>query len=201
MRALWGFLLLLGMAALLVPDTVAESPKKKQKHKTKYHPPVSKAGTILPPVPPPPGFYFTYYEISPASDLQVRTLQAPTRTDEKGNTQKFTPEELKKFKGSDPDLPGYPANFTDLLTGQIVKVYLRKSTDEKAEPSSTGNMLSGRLAGTEETTKKVIVRVQYPLGKDKAETNGEKEVVMDKLAALIVIVDPVPGEVATAPRK
>jgi hypothetical protein len=188
------------MCALLVPDSAAESPKSKLKRmKHKAHAPTSRGQkTVLLPTAPPPGFAFKFYEVTAVDDLQVRTLETPTRTDSLGNPQKYSPEELKKLKGPDPDLPGYPASYSDLLVGQIVKVYLKKSADDKAPASSTGPMISGRLAAIEESTKKLTVRVQYPIGKGKEAPNDDKEVVMDKVAVQIVIVDPVPDGVGPA---
>jgi hypothetical protein len=190
------------MGLLLAPEASADSLKsilKRNKHK--MYPPANKpkSTATLAPTPPPPGYGFKFYELTSADDSVVRTLQAPTQTDSQGNTKKYSPEELKKLKGPDPDAVGYPSNYDNLIVGQIVKVYLKKSADEKAEPSSAGDMLTGRLAVVENSTKKLTVRVQYLLGKGKEKADDEKEVVLDKVANLIVIVDPQPGEVVPVP--
>lgn len=204
MRILGVAFLLLALGALLLPDAAAESPinkLKRNKNAKKMYPPANhpKPAATLAPAAPPPGYAFKFYELTAADEVTVRSLQAPTQTDDKGNSKKYSPEELKKLKGPDPDAVGFPSNYDNLIVGQIVKVYLKKSADEKAEPSSAADQLTGRLAVVENSTKKLTVRVQYPLPKGKDKADDEKEVVMDKVASLVVIVDPQPGEVVPVP--
>jgi hypothetical protein len=64
-------------------------------------------------------------DITSTDDVKVRKNDPPTQFDDKGNIKKLTEKELKELKG-DSKLPGYPAEFSDLHTGDYVKVTLVK---------------------------------------------------------------------------
>jgi len=53
-------------------------------------------------------------------DVQVRIAHLPPKLDENGKKVKYTPEELKEHKGSDPKMPGYQAELSELIAGQVV---------------------------------------------------------------------------------
>lgn len=62
----------------------------------------------------------------------VRWNTPPTEYDEKGFLKKYTPEDLRKMKGSDSRLPGYEAEIEDLQPGQLVRLYLNPPGKQKA---------------------------------------------------------------------
>jgi hypothetical protein len=64
------------------------------------------------------------YEWQAIDDVKVRSVQPPMQFDEKGRARPATRKELKELRGSDPKLPGYLADFSDLKTEQIVDVTL-----------------------------------------------------------------------------
>ncbi len=75
-----------------------------------------------------------------ASDVKVRTLKMPEKTDDKGKAIPYTPQEKAKLRG-DPKLPGYAADLNSLKSGQVVELELsttkppnslsKKSEDEE----------------------------------------------------------------------
>lgn len=62
-------------------------------------------------------------EWTAADDLKVRMYNPPPQFDDKGRVKRYTPKELRELKGNDK-LPGYPAEFSDIKSGQIVQVTL-----------------------------------------------------------------------------
>lgn len=62
-------------------------------------------------------------EWSASDELKVRMHYPPPQFDDKGNIKKYTAKELRELKGNDR-LPGYPAEFSDVKSGQIVQVTL-----------------------------------------------------------------------------
>lgn len=46
--------------------------------------------------------------------------------DDKGNIKVYTPEDLKKLKGSNPNLPGYEAKPENIIPGHLVTITLAK---------------------------------------------------------------------------
>jgi hypothetical protein len=62
-------------------------------------------------------------EWSAADDVKVRNSNPPARFDEKGRVKRYTAKELKELRGNDK-LPGFPAEFSDVKTGQIVQITL-----------------------------------------------------------------------------
>lgn len=63
-------------------------------------------------------------EMQAGQTLIVRTMELPFVYDDKGNPKVYTPEEIRKMKGSNPSLPGYEATPESLRAGQIVQVTL-----------------------------------------------------------------------------
>lgn len=73
-------------------------------------------------------------ELQADDDIKVRLKNAPVQFDDKGKPKQLTADELKELKGPDPSLPGYQADFSDLKTGQLVRVSLaRKKTSDDAD--------------------------------------------------------------------
>jgi len=88
-------------------------------------------------------------------DIPVRTLTLPLEYDEKGQPKKHSPEEVKKLKGTNPNLPGYEAKLEDLKPGTIVKVTLglaAKPAPAKKEPAK--NDADKKEADNKEADKK-----------------------------------------------
>jgi hypothetical protein len=74
-------------------------------------------------------------ELQTTEDLKVRLLHPPAQFDDKGRIKKYTPKELKELKGTDPKLPGYSGDFSDLQTEQIIQVTLvRKKGEPPVKP-------------------------------------------------------------------
>jgi hypothetical protein len=74
-------------------------------------------------------------ELQASDDMKVRTLQLPVDFDEKGRPKRYSSKELQELKGSDPQLPGYTADFDSLKPDQYVRVYVaRKKDTPKAPP-------------------------------------------------------------------
>jgi hypothetical protein len=61
-------------------------------------------------------------------DVKVRLTDPPPAYDEKGNIKKRTAKELKELKG-DSNLPGYPAEWSDVRQGSYVKLTLVKKKE------------------------------------------------------------------------
>jgi hypothetical protein len=59
-------------------------------------------------------------------ELKIRLANPPAKFDEKGKVVKYTEKELKELKGSDPKLPGYNAEFSDIRPQSVVQIYLEK---------------------------------------------------------------------------
>jgi hypothetical protein len=75
-------------------------------------------------------------EVQTTDEVKVRLLHPPVAFDDKGKIKKYTAKELKELKGNDPKLPGYNGEFSDLQTGQIVKLTLvRKKGDPAPKPT------------------------------------------------------------------
>jgi hypothetical protein len=73
-------------------------------------------------------------ELQAGDDMKVRTLQLPVDFDEKGRPKRYSSKELKELRGSDPQLPGYTADFDSLKPDQFVRVYLARKKDAPKPP-------------------------------------------------------------------
>jgi hypothetical protein len=60
------------------------------------------------------------------SDVKVRRMRLPPKTDEKGKKLQYTEKELKELKG-DTNMRGYNADLGDLKPGQSVRVHVVKA--------------------------------------------------------------------------
>ncbi len=62
-------------------------------------------------------------EWTATDDVKVRLRNPPPHFDDMGRATRYTAKELRALKGNDK-LPGYPAEFGDLKSGQLVEVVL-----------------------------------------------------------------------------
>ena len=65
-------------------------------------------------------------ELTAADDFKVRMGHPPPKFDDKGRARRYTQKELQELRGNDR-LPGFPAEFSDIKSGQIVQVTLLQS--------------------------------------------------------------------------
>src|SRR5579862_9756942 len=70
------------------------------------------------------------YPIMDDPPLKVRVATPPVTFDDNGVIKKLTNEEIKKLKG-DPNLPGFPGEFSDLKNGQMVTLTMMRNKDAK----------------------------------------------------------------------
>lgn len=67
-----------------------------------------------------------------ADEVKVRMKDPPPLFDDKGRPKRYTRRELYELKGNDKRLPGFPAEFSDIKSGQIVQVtLLQKKTGRR----------------------------------------------------------------------
>lgn len=71
-------------------------------------------------------------------DVKIRRLNPKEDYDDKGRPKKYTVKELKELKGDDLKTPGYPADFTDLISQSIVNVTLMQKPIKPARGGATG---------------------------------------------------------------
>lgn len=71
------------------------------------------------------------FDLKAASNATVRFLNPPMDYDDKGYPKKYTPEELRKLKGKDANLPGYEADFEKLKVGDTIRVTFKKPQANK----------------------------------------------------------------------
>ena len=70
-------------------------------------------------------------EIPIKETTKIRTKTPLEVFDEKGAIKKYSPEELKTLKGTNPNLPGYEVKIDELTPGAVVEVTLNKSPANK----------------------------------------------------------------------
>jgi hypothetical protein len=70
-------------------------------------------------------------EIPINETTKIRTKTPLEVYDDKGYIKKYTPEELKTLKGSNPNLPGYEVKIDELNPGAVVEVTLNRSPGNK----------------------------------------------------------------------
>lgn len=99
----------------------------------------------------------TDYEFVVPESVKVRTLEPPPpEFDEKGKLKKYTPEELKAMKGTDPAdqrLPGYKLAFNELRVGDVVQVSISKPKSAPGAAPAPKPKKDGEGDGEEKTTK------------------------------------------------
>ncbi|HTU16527.1 MAG TPA: hypothetical protein VMG10_00565 [Gemmataceae bacterium] len=78
-------------------------------------------------------------------DVKVRTRNPPPAFDDKGKPKRYTKKELRELQG-DPKLPGFPAEFSDLKTGQYVQVTLVQKKGGRRKPKNAADDPTGEYA-------------------------------------------------------
>ena len=69
-------------------------------------------------------------EVQLTDTANIRVPNPPVAFDDDGKAKKYTKAELEKLKG-DPKLPGFPAEFGALATGETIQLTLVKKKDAK----------------------------------------------------------------------
>jgi hypothetical protein len=69
-------------------------------------------------------------EVQLTDEVKIRIPNPPVAFDDDGKAKKYTKAELDKLKG-DPKLPGFPAEFGALATGETIQLTLVKKKDAK----------------------------------------------------------------------
>jgi hypothetical protein len=78
-------------------------------------------------------------------DVNVRMPNPPAQFDDKGRVKMYTAKELRELKGNDR-LPGYPAEFSDLKSGQSVQVTLVRKKGGPRQPKDAAADPTGEYA-------------------------------------------------------
>jgi hypothetical protein len=76
-------------------------------------------------------------ELQLTDDAKIRVPNPPIAFDDDGKAKKYTKAELDKLKG-DPKLPGFPAEFGALATGEVIQLTLVKK--KEAKPMNPGGV-------------------------------------------------------------
>jgi hypothetical protein len=71
------------------------------------------------------GYSMKPVDVRASENCKVRIMHPPVQYDDAGNLKKWTKKELDALKGNSK-LPGYPADFDMLKSGQFIEVYLAK---------------------------------------------------------------------------
>ena len=79
--------------------------------------------------------------------VQVRTRLLPLAFDDKGVHRKLTKDEVKELRGTDPKVPGYAADYSDLKNGQAVTIYLGRPKNIKPKEGSQADEQSAKGNG------------------------------------------------------
>jgi hypothetical protein len=96
-------------------------------------------------------------------DAKIRVSNPPIAFDDDGKVKKYTKAQLDKLKG-DPKLPGYPADFDALATGEMVQVQLVKKKDAKPmNPNPNPNPGAGGAAKPKEVVGDDALADHLPL--------------------------------------
>jgi len=72
-------------------------------------------------------------EVPVKEATKIRTKAPLEAFDEKGSIKKYTTEELKTLKGTNPNLPGYEVKLDEITPGTVVEITLGKSAGNKDE--------------------------------------------------------------------
>ena len=71
-------------------------------------------------------------------DVKIRQFNPPEAFDDKGRPKKYSTKELKELKGDDLKTPGYPADFSDLISQSIVNVTLMQKPQKPVRAGNSG---------------------------------------------------------------
>jgi hypothetical protein len=83
------------------------------------------------------------HEVPTLDDVKVRIPAPPVVFDDDGKIKRPTAEELRKLKG-DPPQPGYPGDFSNLRSGQMVTVTLMRNKDAKPPAAGKPDPFTGK---------------------------------------------------------
>lgn len=72
-------------------------------------------------------------EVQAAEMCKVRAMVPPLEFDDTGNEKKYTKKELDDMRDK-TGLPGFPADFDAIKSGQTVEIYMAKAVPKKAVP-------------------------------------------------------------------
>ncbi|MCY2941788.1 MAG: hypothetical protein NTV50_08985 [Planctomycetota bacterium] len=121
------------VTASTIVGKVASEPTEKsiivqvQSPKAPTNPPATK-GKNAPNVPPV--YDWKELEIPIKQTTKFRFKEPVEAFDDKGNIKVYTPEDLKKLKGSSPNLPGYEAKSENIIPGHLVIISLAKQENK-----------------------------------------------------------------------
>ena len=106
------------------------------------------------------------FEFDVDDDVAIRLQQPPPAFDDKGQPRKYTTAELKELKGPDANVPGYPADFTDLKPGRTVTLHLvqrnevsNRKTERNGSPRGSGK-LTATVVRVNEKKRKLKIHVE-----------------------------------------
>lgn len=74
-------------------------------------------------------------ELQFTSDVKIRLMKLPAKTDEKGHKLPYTVNELAKLKGK-TNLPGYESSADELKPGMIVRLHLVRAKAAGKDPQA-----------------------------------------------------------------
>lgn len=108
-------------------------------------------------------------------DVKIRQLLPPESFDEKGNKKRLSAKELAELKGPEKNLPGYPADRSDLNGNTLVQVtFSSKVQKQVAKASNSG--LAGIAAAKDdpETAREKRPRVSMIIITGKINENTKR---------------------------
>ncbi|MEY4395051.1 MAG: hypothetical protein RL595_2300 [Planctomycetota bacterium] len=108
-------------------------------------------------------------------DVKIRQLLPPESFDEKGNKKRLSAKELAELKGPEKNLPGYPADRSDLNGNTLVQVTF--SSKVQKQVAKTGNSgLAGIAAAKDdpETAREKRPRVSMIIITGKINENTKR---------------------------
>jgi len=129
-------------------------------------------------VPPPVNLYkakMEDVEFLLKDDVKIRQMIPPESFDEKGNKKRLTVKELAEMKGPEKNLPGYPADRSDLNGNTLVQVTF--SSKVQKQVAKTGNSgLAGIAAAKDdpETAREKRPRVSMIIITGKINENTKR---------------------------
>jgi hypothetical protein len=76
-------------------------------------------------------------DVKSAENAKVRIMYLPPEFDDAGAVKKFTKKEIEERKDK-TGLPGFPADFDAVKSGQYIDIYMAKQAPAKAQPKKKG---------------------------------------------------------------
>lgn len=90
---------------------------------------------------PPTASEWKELEVPIKENTKFRFKEPIEAFDDKGNIKVYTPQDLKKLKGSNPNLPGYEAKPENIIPGHLVTIILAKQDNK---PFASMIMVTGK---------------------------------------------------------